>query len=710
MNQSGMQNNFDSKFYKLQKNSLGIYGTGKNARTILENVKGYSFTCLIAPDHLHETVNGVTVLPLEEALKKVEAILIAAIPSSTAIVYDRIKDKVPEDIPIYDLQGYLLRGDDNYKNNPYWDSDKSDLKKLIDSHDVISFDVFDTLITRTTLYPRDIFDRMNVESGFRDERIYAEEELYKDCESPTLTQIYDRISSDKAWASDKTETIQRVEISTEKSSLVIRRAIYELFKYAVDSGKEVFLTSDMYLERADLLNMLESLGISDGFKLIVSCEYAKTKETGELYDILLEKNPGKSVLHIGDNLDTDIERAKSKGIDTYYVKKGFDILAESSCAYLFDLARTNDDKALLGYMVSEVLNDPFCLSETKGKLNIEKFDHIAACILPITVLYLKNISQWAREYDEILFASRDGFFLYELYEWYRKENPYLELPESKYIYVSRSAISSMAVKATEDIEVFLNKIVDDPKLNLKRLVENQFQISLSDEFDLSTGEAVDKWGIDEIKAMLSQYYNMILDKASMLRCRYQDYLKKIGIKTSGKIAVVDVVTQGTLVYGLSNIFENEIDLFAMGTSAVPNKYIKNLSGVHSIYGNITERVGDSLYSMSDFAELHLFLEMLYASKDGQFYSIDEDLNPVFVAGSEYDSNLLKGVQGALKRMIKKFVSAGSLSEVSPEFALGMLRIFSKKYSAFSDEIKAGFSFEDPYDGSIQKCNLIDFIQ
>ena len=705
-----LQIKFDQQFNMIREKSIGIYGIGKNAHTILENVKGYKFSCLIAQEHLYDSVDGLTVLPLEEALKQIEVIIIAAIPSSTAIVYNRIKDDVPDSILIYDMQGYLLRGDDNYKDNPYWDNDSSKLKKLIDSHEVISFDIFDTLITRTVLFPRDVFDLMNGGEGFKDIRISAEEELYKKFESPSLTQIYELISSLKGWSKEEETNVKAREISVEEACLIPRNSVLEMFKYAVNSGKKVYLTSDMYLEKTDLIKILGTVGISEGFGLLVSSEFEKTKETGELYDVLLEKNPGKGVLHIGDNELTDIERAKEKGIDTFYVKKGYDILAESACAYIFDLIQTEDDKFLLGNIVSELFNDPFSLCETKGKLNINNYSYIAACILPITLLYISKIIEWAKDYEEVLFASRDGYFLYVLYEWYRKENQGLNLPEGKYIYVSRSAISSMAVRSEDDIEVFLNKIKDDPKLNLRKLIENQFHISLPDEFDISTGEAVKNWGLEEIKQRIGKYNEKILENAALLRERYLAFLKRNSIETCCKTAVVDVVTQGTLVYGLSSIFEKEIDLIALGTSAVPNKYINDISRVHSVFGNITERVGDAIYSMSDFAELHLFIEMLYASKEGQFYTIDKDTNPVFVEGSQYDPVLLDSVQTELLTMMKRYLGNNKKPDISPEFALGMLRTFSKKFSVFSEEIKKGFTFEDQYDGIIQKCNLIDFIQ
>ncbi|SFG25439.1 hypothetical protein [Oribacterium sp. WCC10] len=701
---------FDRKFKTYKSNRIAIYGIGKNAKLIVENTFDYNFTCLVANDHIGEVKFGLRILPIEEAINVSDMILIAAIPSSTAIVYNRIKDVVPENIKILDLQGCLLRGDDNYKNNPYWNSDKNNLKNLIDSHDVISFDVFDSLVTRIALVPHKVFDYMHLSDEFRDIRIKAEAELYKRYTSPSLTQIYEYICYLNGWNINKAQDFKNKEIVTEQSVLVTRKRIVDFFKYAIATGKKVYLTSDMYLEKKDILSLLSSIGISDGFELLVSCEYQKTKESGELYDVLLEKNPRKTILHIGDNKDTDIERARAKGIDTFYIKKGYDILAESSCAYLFDLIHTEYDKYILGYAISQLMNDPFCLCSTKGKMNINSYADIAICILPMTLMYLARIVKWSGDYDEVLFASRDGYYLYKLYEWYREKNKALNLPKGKYIYVSRSAISSMAVKSVEDIDIFLNKIVDDPKLNLKKLIENQFHISISDDFNILTGEAVENWGLDEIKARIGQYYNLILKNADSLRKRYLKFLDNIGIQTYGKIAVVDVVTQGTLVYGLSSIFENQIDLFALGTSTVPNKYIKDISRVHSIYGNITERIGESIYSKNDFSELHLFIEMLYASKEGQFFTVDDELNPVFVKGSEYNLKLLESVQTILQTMIEKFVLDSVISEVSPEFALGMIRVFSKKYSVFSDEMKSKFSFEDPYDGNIQKCNLIDFIQ
>ena len=63
--------------------------------------------------------------------------------------------------------------------------DYSKIQKLIDSSDIVSFDVFDTLITRQVLHPADVFSltdiiakqRLSIEFNFRNARTEAEKEL-----------------------------------------------------------------------------------------------------------------------------------------------------------------------------------------------------------------------------------------------------------------------------------------------------------------------------------------------------------------------------------------------------------------------------------------------------------------------------------------------------------------------------------------------------
>ena len=185
---------------------------------------------------------------------------------------------------------------------------------------------------------------------------------------------------------------------------------------------------------------------------------------------------------------------------------------------------------------------------------------------------------------------------------------------------------------------------------------------------------------------------------------YRKYLKSLN--TSGKCSIVDIVTQGTVVAGVSDILDRKMDLIAMGTTELPNKYIDDMKRVHSLLGQINERKGDIRYSFDDFSELHLFLEILYASCDGQFVRIDDSGCPEYKE-NEYSEELLVGVQNCLADMISEYDLHNGKTLFSTEFAKSLLRLFYNKFAMYDEKIRNQFMFDDPYDERMQSCNLID---
>lgn len=716
-----LQAGFDEHFGQYRGVPIGIYGTGKNAETILNSITGYDFKCLIATDHLHEMIYGLKVVPLCEAVEKVRLIIIAAIPSSTAIVYDRIKEDVPDSMPIYSMHGRLLTGDEGYRDNAYWKCSIDDLYNAIDSHEVISFDIFDTLITRRALQPQDVprlVESMLVNDQnkgtdierFADVRMAADRAMYSRFTSPTIECIYEYLANELSISAQEAERIKDIELSVEMSVVVPRKIMAEALDHAVKKGKQVILTSDMFFGSDDIRKILCAARIDVKCEMLISCEYDASKEKGSLFEILKEKAQSSSILHIGDSPENDIEKARENGIDTFYIKKGYDILAESSGAYIFDRIRNDADRQILGYIISEMFNDPFILNTSKGKLKVDSYRDIALRIFPITAVYMAYIEEHASSFDMLFFASRDGYFLHRTYERLRSRLSHQNLPPSKYVYMSRSAVSGASIFTTEDIEVLSNKIEDDPKLNLRDFYRMQFHITLPEEFDMTNADAIDKWGIEGLKEKLSEYNELIINNSAIERKRYLGYLDLAGVLGADHPAIIDIVTQGTLVYGLGRIIGKDMGLIAMGTSCVPNKYISDKSLVHALYGNITERIGGNIHSMTDFSETHLLLEMLYGSTDGQLQGFDDEYNPIFVSGTEYDEKLLQGVQKELEKLLDYIVDIGLFGKISREFAMDVLRMCIGKYSEYSDDIREAFAFNDPYDGSLKESNLIDYIQ
>ncbi len=707
-----IQQEFDKHFSKYKDHNIAIYGTGNNAKILIEGVKGYKFVNLVSKDCIGQVVYGKTVISLEEALKTASMMIIAATPSSTAIVYERIKELVPEQYPVFDMTGNRLEGMERYKNNAYWDCNLEQLQNAIKGYDVISFDIFDTLITRTVLEPKDVFDMVEerlrldgIDLPYVRWRISAEEWCNEYIEAPSINQIYEVFQNQNSLTKELTEKIKKLEYETELSLIVPRTVMKEVLEWTISIGKKVYLTSDMYFSKGEIQQFLVKANIHTDDTMLISSEVGKSKAKGDLFSHLLDLTKTKSILHIGDNYECDINMAHNYGIDTYYVKRGYDILIESSCCFLLDQIRTKDDRRLLGYLVAELCNNPFELSASKGKICVRDYRDLACILLPMTVLFMSEIVKNSEKYDRLLFASRDGFFLNELYKDICKwEN---QLPPGIYFYASRSAMSSASVFSVKDIEVLSSKLKEDLNQNLKHFFNLQFHVEVPDMLDITVGEAIDRCGSEGLSEELKKYSNKIISKSQVCRERYKKYIQALGIGDNEKLAIVDIITQGTLVYGLTNLMGNNIGLVALGTSWIPNKYISDIKQVSSVYGNVYVKVGDVIYSQSALNELHLFLEMLYSSTEGQLYEFDQDGKPIFVDGTKYDEKLVMNTQTQIRNMLKEIDQKYYNMDVSKELALECLKILYRMYSEMSSTLKSSFEFDDPYDVQLRGCNLID---
>lgn len=182
---------------------------------------------------------------------------------------------------------------------------------------------------------------------------------------------------------------------------------------------------------------------------------------------------------------------------------------------------------------------------------------------------------------------------------------------------------------------------------------------------------------------------------------YINYINSLGIK--GKGAVIDIVTQGTICFGLRELVKLDVDLIAIGTTAVPNKYI-TADSVNSMLGNVNEEIEGIPFSFNDFSELHLFMEMLYASLEGQFNGFTNDGHFIFEK-NEYNEKLLLEVQSELEKIVKNMIENDMY--FSNEYSTYLLQMFYRNYASYSEEIRNAFTFNDPYDDRLHKCNLID---
>ena len=700
----------ESNLIKYKDKKIAVYGLGDNARVLAGGSNNLNLSCLVAKDHIGEEKYGLRILSIEDAIKEAEVIVIAASFSVTSIIFSRIKDIVPTGMPILNMFGENLSTKDPFENDFYWLENYEQFLKEIDAHEVISFDVFDTLIMRDVIEPSDIFriiaNKCDI-PDFLSVRVDSEKRCRLNDEEPTLDDIYDYIEEERLLGSVSIENLQRLEYSAEIEHILPRRRVIEALEYALKNNKTVFLTSDMYLSKEKILTLLSKCGIDGKYELLVSCEYRCSKFTGNLYDVLIEKAGSTNILHIGDDGIVDRIMAEERGVDSYIIRTSYEMLAKSAAAFIFDDIKNIADKDYLGYYLSDVLNDPFAMYGLKGKLRISSERDIAVLLFPITKLFIDFIIRNSFDYDCVLFPSRDGYYLYEEYCKYKISHPELKLPDAKYIYASRMALSRVALRSENSFDVLTCKLFGNLAKNCKKYIKEIFSYELPEEYNLSCGELINKWGKEGLIDNLHRFVPDMVEELYDVSYAYTKYIESLNISQYNRIVLVDIVSYGTQPYCLSEVLGKPIDMIAIGSTGIPNVFLDE-NRVRSIYGNVNEEVNGTIITKTDMSVLHLFLEVLYSSRDGQFLEISEAGEAKFVNGSEYNTDLLDGVQNELSQLLESCESNRTASfGFSPEFCHGMLRILRKRFSSISDDLRRKFEFSDPYEGGFAVVNLID---
>lgn len=199
-----------------------------------------------------------------------------------------------------------------------------DIKALIDAYDVVSFDIFDTLVGRTVSSPEDVFDLVenmaqaegiDIE-GFRKLRHNAQ--LESGLDNANLDEVYQELIQVAGVPAQEANHLKRLEIEAEKKVMVPKEQVIRLAEYAHNQGKEVILTTDMYLNEPYLVELLQNVGFMGYDDIIISCEHRKLKLEG-LFDDLRLAYPGKRVIHFGDSYINDCVCAEMASIDSFLI-------------------------------------------------------------------------------------------------------------------------------------------------------------------------------------------------------------------------------------------------------------------------------------------------------------------------------------------------------------------------------------------------------
>lgn len=450
---------FRESFSPASMEQFVIYGTGINAEAIVKSCGDYPLVGLMDVAKTGESFWGLPVLSEEEVLEKsIRLIVVVARPAVHTIIYKRIqKWSEGAGISVLDIHGNRIADKVTVHKctSEYFNVSCEDLLKEIDRHDVISFDIFDTLLIRKVYEPQDIFVLLDREYEskysfvFSAERKCAEEILLESGE-PNIYQIYEQMRKNQPSLSEQDcDEMLQMERKKERQVLTPRERMRECFQYCLDHGKRVILVSDMYLPEIILSEILADFGIRHYEKLLVSCDRGISKRNG-LFRLLKEcMNEDETCLHIGDHPEADGRAAEKEGLDVFLIESPVKMMELSTCAPLLSWLGGIESRLMLGLLASELFEDPFSLYRSDGKPQIEENRRFGYFLIaPLVVSFLIWMIEKIRGEEQavLLFSARDGWLMQKLYRQFVEDFCLEAMPQDKYLLISRKAVVDLEKK------------------------------------------------------------------------------------------------------------------------------------------------------------------------------------------------------------------------------------------------------------------------
>ena len=562
-----------------------------------------------------------------------------------------------------------------------------DLAEELASYDVISFDVFDTLIFRPFSNPTDLFFLVGEKLEYPDfERIRVEIEK-KAREKKLLEKENSEVTFDDIWSLMELETGipkeegKKCEWECELKYCFANPYMKKVLKVLHEKGKHVIAVSDMYLGKEYLRELLHECGMRFIDKIYVSCDCGKSKSNSVLFQEL--KNiygHDRTYVHVGDNEISDYKHAK---------ENGFTAILYKNVNELGNKYRADDMSAITGSIYCGLINSYIYNGIKKFSLPYE-FGFIYGG------LFVLGYCQWIHKYvetnkcDKILFLARDGDILSQVYKILYPRDAY----RVEYVYWSRLAATKMTAQhfKYDYFRRFLYHKVNQgytlKKIFASMELEDMLETFLirSENRENYTGQTVLTSCIaDEVKRYLTDNWNLVLEHYDEQREAGKDYYMSI-LNGCRHAVAVDVGWAGSGAICLDYLVNKEWNLnceivgLIAGSNSL-NNHEPNTSEPFFRKGKLVsymfsqEKNRDIWKSHNPNNGDNIVVELLLASKEKSFRGFSKE-NFIF-SDSKPEINAEEVQQGIIDFVEWYLERIGDIPEISGRDAYAPIKVVTE---------------------------------
>lgn len=546
-------------------------------------------------------------------------------------------------ININNLKNYYLNNKINAPKDFFtkiktaWNNKLEELKKEVIKSEVVSFEIFDTLIVKPFWNKIDIFEFLNnyfreitgTKTGisFSKIRITAEEEARKKIQYKqeiSLNDIYLEIEKLMKIDNGILEKMKQQEEKLEYRFSSIRKTgkeIYELAKYL---NKKIICIEDNYLPIDRIRRILENNKYNIDI-IYLSSEKKLTKSNGELYRYVIEdlNISADKIVHIGSSYKNDYENAKKHKINAQFLPNAIDVFCNKnitnvlSSLFLENMSIWEENtnglnflgiRCMLALVANSYFDNPYRTFNNESIFNADPnfigYYALGMHLFGITDWLIKNTIK--QKYDNIVFCARDGYCVMKVYQMLKKI--YTNAPDEKYLYISRRALIPATLnnkfdfyKLSELIDIYkytpitILKYFNNVLVNLENIEVECKKIGIDTEKKF---ESISEFFV-YINLIIEKFYNKNKHNETInyLRRYFNNVFDK-------KTCIFDIGYSAKTEMYLSILCKKKIDTFFINISnqeALEHSKLGdfNLGTYFEYRPSITGVVRESLMSISD---------------------------------------------------------------------------------------------------------------
>ena len=563
--------------------------------------------------------------------------------------------------------------------------------------DIVSFDVFDTLVRRSIAPPQQVkvpaAKKMveilaehristTVEACLQSRQLVSrilrksEADRGNDPEAP-IRQIFTDWLQHHLGGNTREAEIERLlqaELQAELTVCYPTAGMKTVLEEMKRVGKRLIYISDMYLGTGEVSRILERCEYGDLFDAgYISGNIGLSKKTGRLYQHVLRKEniDASALTHIGDDRKADVYMARQMGISALWFHDP---------VYEKWRIRHRRLKKLSGMTIdwegarwAEM--DPPDSNTSK----VARFDHAYAIGLhllgPVLTNFIHQVmDRVAHDGTEVvLFPAREGFILLSIYNRLAAELHNPAPPPGIYAFLSRQSTFLASVTHVGDREIIrglqtrptLRKMLNKLSLSPARLETIAARYGLDDFDEMIEAPATD----ERLQRFFSDPEFTEILSAARKRCKklLGDYLQQCGFWPAARAALVDVGWTGTIQESLAMAFEERpewpylngyyMSLLGRSRSKVQESIKSTFNGIYYDHRHSRYRPG-----LSRFTELfenatrapHPTTIGYRRLPNGQVQPVLDESTSVFYTAEQGSRHLLASLQAGILDYVDRY--------------------------------------------------------